>query len=186
MHLYIVLALSISCVLLIVLERLGAPVVLDLKFRGDIKRESQWFAQYGQFVCTAVVVVIIWQMDAGHRKNAVYMAGGVAAASVSAFVLKHLFSRVRPKHENAGKFFGPSFSHANHRESFPSSHSACAMALTVGLVHLYPAAMISWWALVILTATLRYVADAHWPSDVLGGLALGYATGWGAILLMSL
>ena len=56
-----------------------------------------------------------------------------------------------------------------------SSHSACALALTVVLAALYPAAAPIFWVLAIVCALLRYLMDAHWPSDVFGGLALGYA-----------
>ena len=41
----------------------------------------------------------------------------------------------------------------------------------------YPPAAITFWILGIVTALLRYGMDAHWPSDVLGGAALGYAAG---------
>ena len=91
-----------------------------------------------------------------------------------ATLIKRLVSRVRPGRPNAGKFLGPSWSHANFRESFPSSHSASAVALTVFLARLYPAAAPTFWALALLCAALRYLLDSHWPSDVLGGIALGY------------
>ena len=70
---------------------------------------------------------------------------------------------------------GPSLRNANHRESFPSSHSATAMALSTVLATYYPHAAITFWALAVGTAIIRYVLDAHWPSDILVGLALGYA-----------
>jgi membrane-associated phospholipid phosphatase len=34
---------------------------------------------------------------------------------------------------------------------------------------------VTFWVLALLCAGLRYILDAHWPSDVLGGIALGYA-----------
>jgi undecaprenyl-diphosphatase len=99
---------------------------------------------------------------------------GVCIASIICFILKRLCGRIRPNRENAGKFLGPSFKHANYRESFPSSHSACAFALSVYLAQIYPAAAVTFWGLGIMTALLRYVLDAHFPSDVLGGVAIGY------------
>jgi membrane-associated phospholipid phosphatase len=84
---------------------------------------------------------------------------------------------VRPRRENAGKFLGPTWKHANWRESFPSSHSACAIALSVSLSILYPQAMVVFWSFGIITAVLRYLMDAHWPSDVLVGVAWGYVVG---------
>jgi membrane-associated phospholipid phosphatase len=43
------------------------------------------------------------------------------------------------------------------------------------LARLYPQATATFWALALICAVLRYIMDAHWPSDVLGGIALGYA-----------
>jgi membrane-associated phospholipid phosphatase len=99
---------------------------------------------------------------------------GVLITSGICMVLKRLFSRVRPGREHAGKFLGPAWGHANFRESFPSSHSACAVALSVMLSILYPQATLTFWTLAVLCAGLRYLMDAHWPSDVMGGIALGY------------
>jgi membrane-associated phospholipid phosphatase len=87
---------------------------------------------------------------------------------------KRLFGRVRPGRANAGKFLGPSWKHASFRESFPSSHSACAMALSVVLSRIYPAAGITFLALAVVCGVLRYLMDAHWPSDVLAGWSVGY------------
>ena len=75
--------------------------------------------------------------------------------------------------------------HANYRESFPSSHSACAVALSAVLAAWYPQAAGTFWALAIICAALRYLLDAHWPSDVLGGCALGYAIAWWVMTLFA-
>lgn len=160
--------------LLMILERRGLKTTLHLTFKGDIKRESRWLAQYGQAVCTAVAAALIWQLDPPRRPKVVPLIITVAAATTIATIIKRLVSRVRPGRENAGKFLGPSWSHANFRESFPSSHSAAAVALSVILSILYPPAAPIFWALALACATLRYLLDAHWPSDVLGGIALGY------------
>jgi undecaprenyl-diphosphatase len=174
MNLLLVIGLLAACAVMMIVERLGAPTTLALSFKGDIKRESQFLAQYGQAVCTAIVSALIWQLDPAHRKFILPLILAVAATSVGAFVLKRLLGRVRPNREGAGKFLGPTLAHANWRESFPSSHSACAVALTVALTHIYPQASLTLWTLAMITALLRYVLDAHWPSDVLGGIALGY------------
>ena len=89
-------------------------------------------------------------------------------------IVKRLTGRVRPNRDLAGKFLGPTWKHANARESFPSSHSANAVAMSAVLAMCYPAAAPTFWTLAIACACLRYVLDAHWPSDVLGGIALGY------------
>jgi membrane-associated phospholipid phosphatase len=168
------LILVAACVLLMVLERRGLKTTLHLTFKGDLKRESRWLAQYGQGVCTAAAAALIWQLDTSNRGKVVPLILAVVAATIVATIIKRLVSRVRPGRENAGRFLGPSWSHANFRESFPSSHSASAVALSVMLSILYPAAAPTFWALALACAVLRYLMDAHWPSDVLGGIALGY------------
>ncbi|HMB96612.1 MAG TPA: phosphatase PAP2 family protein [Tepidisphaeraceae bacterium] len=178
MNLALLLVLLAACVVMMLIERMGAPTTLLLTFRGDIKRETLFLAQYGQAVCTAIAAALIWQFDPPRRSYVIPLIAAVTAASVGAFLLKRLLGRVRPRREYAGRFLGPTLRHANWRESFPSSHSACAVALTVALTHIYPQATATFWTLALTTAVLRYVLDAHWPSDVIGGIALGYGVAW--------
>jgi undecaprenyl-diphosphatase len=183
MNWMLLIGLVAGCAAMMLVERGGVPVVLSLNMKGDVKRETRWLAQYGQLVCTIVAAVLVLQLDPRPQRGrlALLVIGAVLAASVVAMGVKRLVSRVRPNHENAGQFLGPSWKHANYRESFPSSHSACAVALSVVLACLYPGAAVTFWVLALTCAVLRYIMDAHWPSDVLGGIALGYAVASGAI-----
>jgi membrane-associated phospholipid phosphatase len=181
----LLLGLLAACAVMMVLERRGLPTTLSLTFKGDIKRESRWLAQYGQFVCTFVAALLVWQLDASNRWRVVPILVALFAASLASMLIKRAVSRVRPGRENAGRFLGPSFKHANYKESFPSSHSACAVALSVILSILYPQATATFWGLALACAVLRYLLDAHWPSDVLGGIALGYGVAhltWSALV----
>ena len=179
------LGLAAACGVLMVLEWRGLPTTLSLSFKGDVKRESRWLAQYGQFVCTFVAAVLVWQIDRDpvHRWWPWVVLAAPFGTTAVATVIKRLVSRVRPGREGAGRFLGPTWKHANYKESFPSSHSASATALSVMLSILYPQAAVTFWALALLCAGLRYILDAHWPSDCLGGIALGYGaahlTWWG-------
>jgi membrane-associated phospholipid phosphatase len=173
-----------GCIVLMWLERRGLRTTLALNFKGDVKRESRWFAQYGQAACTAVVVVLIWQLDPPRRWAAIALIIGSAATSILSMIVKRLLGRVRPGRPNAGEFLGPTWRHANFRESFPSSHSANAVTLTLFLAVLYPQGKLVFWALAFICATLRYLLDAHWPSDVLGGIALGYSVAYEVIVLL--
>ena len=172
----LLLGLLAACGLFMVLEFRGLKTTLSLHMKGDVKRETRWLAQYGQSVCTGVAALLVFQLDPSpHRgRRALTAIGAVAAASVAAMGVKRLVSRVRPGHENAGKFLGPTIKHANRHESFPSSHSAAAMALSVTLALLYPQGALTFYGLAVACAALRYILDAHWPSDVLAGIALGY------------
>ena len=167
--------------LLMILESRGLSVTLNLTFKGDIKRESQWLAQYGQLVCTVIAVVLVWKLDPSRHNAMLAVIAASVGASVVCFIIKRITGRVRPNRENAGKFLGPTWKHENARESFPSSHSASAMALSSSLAILYPHAAGLFWGLGITCALLRYLQDAHWPSDVLIGTAIGYAAGFLAV-----
>ena len=176
------------CAVLMFLERRGLKTTLSLNMKGDVKRETRWLAQYGQSLCTPVAALLVYQLDPGppeqRLRRAVAVVACVGAASVLAMLIKRTLGRVRPGRENAGRFLGPSLKHANYRESFPSSHSACAVALSALLAVWYPAAGPTFWGLALGCAALRYLLDAHWPSDVLGGIALGYATTHATIVVM--
>jgi undecaprenyl-diphosphatase len=169
--------LLVAAAVFLIIERGGARTTLRLPIKGDIKRESRFLSQYGQMVCTAIAAVLVWQLDPDRSRKGriVPTVVAVVLASLLAMFLKRFLGRVRPGYERAGKFIGPIWRHANEHESFPSSHSACAFALSAGLAWMYPASAATFWSLAVITAALRYLLDAHWPSDVLAGVALGYA-----------
>jgi membrane-associated phospholipid phosphatase len=177
MNLVLLISLAAACGILMALERLGLKTTLELKIKGDVKRETRWLAQYGQITCSCIAALLVYQLDPDPRRGRMALVAliAVVAASALAMLIKRLVSRVRPGHDNAGAFLGPSLKHANYMESFPSSHSASAVALSVVLAAYYPPAAATFWVLALLCAALRYVMDAHWPSDVVGGIALGYA-----------
>ncbi len=164
-----------ACALLLILEGIGLPTTLALNLKGDIKRETRWLAQYGQLVSALVAAAIMFEMD---KRQQPWRAASVLIASFGAAiagrVLKQIVGRVRPNREHAGRFLGPTWKHANYRESFPSNHTAAAVAMSAVLAQLYPAAAPTFWTLAVSCALLRYVLDAHFPSDVVGGIALGY------------
>ena len=170
----LLIGLSVASIGMMVLERRGVRTTLALTFKGDVKRESRWLAQYGQGICTVVAALLMWQLDPAHRNLVVPLLVATFGVSLVATLIKRLASRVRPGRPNAGKFLGPTWKHNNAVESFPSSHSASAVAMSTMLAVFYPQAAITFWALALGCATLRYLLDAHWPSDVLGGVALGY------------
>ncbi len=166
--------LAAACLIVMLLERWGAPVVLTLNFKGDIKRETRWFAQYGQFACSIVGAILVARLDSRGWSIAGPLVIAPLAIGLLGGGIKRVLGRVRPGHPGAGRFMGPSARHANWRESFPSNHSATAVSFTVGLAYLYPQIAVVVWPLAIFCATIRYLMDAHWPSDVLGGVCFGY------------
>ena len=183
--LFILLAATIA---LLLVERRRLPSALNLPLKGDIKRESWWLQQYGQSICTPVAALLVWELDPDEdaTRKAVTLIITVAATSVVAGVLKRLFGRVRPGREPAGKFLGPSFQlrGVSHRHSFPSGHTASAIALTAILAAFYPHGWTTFWLLAIACAGLRYILDAHWPSDIVAGMAVGYVVAFAGMKLV--
>jgi membrane-associated phospholipid phosphatase len=183
MHWTILIILTALAAIFLILEMRGVRTTLQLSFRrGDIKRESAFLAQYGQSVATPVAAWLV-TIAFGQGQPRLQLRWfaliclPVAATSISCMLLKHLLGRMRPNRENAGTFTGFSWKNDNKRESFPSSHSACAFALTLTLIHAWPQAAAVFWFLAMVTAVLRYVMDAHFPSDILAGACIGLVIG---------
>jgi undecaprenyl-diphosphatase len=166
--------LVLASFVMMVAERAGIVSSLKVSFRGDLERETRWLAQYGQGACTLTAAALVWRLDVRRRPAAVLLLIAVLTASLTSTGIKHLAGRVRPGYPDAGLFLGPAWRPASSRESFPSGHSAAAIALTVVLSQLYPRGGVIFWTLGLMCALMRYLVDAHWPSDVLIGIAIGY------------
>lgn len=177
----------------------GLAVVLEwrrllptptLNVRKDIKRETLFVAQYGQAVCTGLVAWVVWLMEeTTPLLRAAALITGVVAASLATWLVKRIAGRIRPGKgrdgHDSGAFLGPAWRSGGWRESFPSSHSACALALSAGLTVLYPQGAWAWWSIAGATAILRWMLDAHWLSDVLIGCAIGILCGWLAATMIA-
>src|SRR5437868_14830471 len=97
----LLIILVAACAVLMLIERLGVPTTLELHFKGDVKRETRWLAQYGQGVCTAVAALLVWRMDKDprHKDAVLAIIIAVAATSLIATLIKRLLDRVRPRRE---------------------------------------------------------------------------------------
>lgn len=178
----ILICLASLSTLFLLIEMRGIRTTLQLRFKGDIQRESLFLAQYGQSVATPIAAWLIAIAEGQgvfllQLRVFTLVCVPVAITSLTCSFLKRVLGRMRPNREHAGRFTGPAWKRDNKRESFPSSHSACAFALTVTLIHFFPEAAIVFWLLASSTAVLRYLLDAHFPSDILAGVLLGLLIG---------
>src|SRR5690606_6431006 len=102
-------------------------------------------------------------------------------------ILKQVIGRMRPLYVDAEDWlaFDPfGFSAAN--ASFPSGH-----ATTAGAVLVVASLVLPRWRWLFLLAAVamaasRIVVGAHFPSDVIAGLAVGAAFAWASALFLAL
>jgi undecaprenyl-diphosphatase len=140
------------------------------------------FAVYGIGVFAVLLVAAWW--DARRRDDAVAAVASVAWAGLAALVGVALVQvigagvdRARPTTVLRGTHL---LLDATSDFSFPSDHLTACSAVAVGLLLARTAVRRRWvvWAAVaatILMALDRVYVGAHYPGDVLGGMALGAA-----------
>jgi len=62
-------------------------------------------------------------------------------------------------------------------DSFPSGHTSASFAVATVLTHYFPKGRMVWFGLATFVGISRVIKGSHFPTDVLGGLLLGIATG---------
>jgi len=110
--------------------------------------------------------------DRPRRSRWLAGAAAVAATEQASRGTKDLVRRARPRLDGL-----PPLAGVTARYSFPSSHTATAVAAVYAFDGLVPRPALVGWAL--LTAASRPYLGVHYPTDVAGGAILGYAIGKG-------
>jgi undecaprenyl-diphosphatase len=127
----------------------------------------------------AVALVVFELLRRGSRWSFLFLVVVLVGEELAQHGVKDLVARVRPTLVPAAAKLGP---------SFPSGHSAtaaafyAAAALIVGRSLRRPArhaVIAAAVAIAVAVAGSRVLLDLHWLSDVVGGLALGWA--WFAV-----
>jgi membrane-associated phospholipid phosphatase len=105
----------------------------------------------------------------------VFLAGILSALNVP---LKWCVGRIRPFHGYPPFELHPfrfGLMNAEAGFSFPSGDASLAFAMAVSLGMVLPRLRPLWWTLAVIVALERIAANAHYPSDVVAGAALGTA-----------
>jgi undecaprenyl-diphosphatase len=136
------------------------------------------FTDPGRFkvpLLLAAILLFTLRRARGLLALVVLVATLAVSDQLSAKVLKPIFKRARPSVVvlDAHKLFGVKKSY-----SFPSVHAVNFSAALPILATVFPAGAIPYAVVASLVCFSRVYVGDHWPSDVLGGIALGLALGW--------
>ena len=100
-----------------------------------------------------------------------------AVAGILSQVLKHLFGRARPKlMDIVGPFHFDFLPWNATYASFPSGHTITAFCTAVAISYFVPRLRWPLLFIALLVALSRVIIGAHYPSDVLAGVAIGIGT----------
>lgn len=142
---------------------------------------SDWliifFAEYLGYCMVAALAYVLWKTVKDWRRAWYYAATGVLAVILARGLVtegvRFFYYRPRPF---AAFNFAPLINEVSG--SFPSGHAAFFFAL-VPLAFLLGKKAGYWFvAASLLMAFARIAAGVHWPSDILGGIAIGLASFW--------
>ena len=154
---------------------------------GDVRAVFGRSEVFGHGYGVAGIAITIYLLDPARRRHAFYYATSFAAAGLSANLLKLQFWRTRPRFfdldSSASTYVGSiwtsfhlDYQHLRSPEnhSFPSAHTAGAVAAAYALSRIYPAGSRWFYTLAVLCAANRIDGNSHFTSDVFWGVALGY------------
>lgn len=157
---------------------------------GDLRRVLTWselFAHgFGVVLLTATIAVL----DPRCHRRLPRLLTCAFAPGIAANIVKLLVARLRPREFAADQvwdsFLGffpsvwpvESYSRFDSRlQSFPSSHTAVAVGLAIGLASMYPRGRYLFFLFAVLAALQRVECSAHFLSDAVAGAAIGCLMG---------
>lgn len=130
--------------------------------------------------------LLVWRcarLGKGQAQYFILLVLCMGASDLATNQVKHAVGRVRPEHSIAGTYYrqGDTWQRlpADFRQekergpSFPSAHAANSAALALLAALLWPRLRAYVWALPALVGWSRLYLGKHFPTDVLGGWALG-------------
>ncbi len=162
----------------------GASVLaVDRQTHAFVSDVSQWpsililreiVTPFGQTQTQLLILLALWLGGMLAKNRRCGQAAGLALISMliagaGAQALKFAVPRARP-------FIPPEWQGVftcGYYHSFPSADTATAVAGALAVGHLLPRSR--WWLLLAaaIVGLMRVLRLAHWPSDVLGGAAIG-------------
>jgi membrane-associated phospholipid phosphatase len=137
---------------------------------------------FGHGAGVTAILLSVAVLDPRRRWALPRLALASLGAGLTANIFKLLVARVRPHHfdlagnvsETIIKWFPFSIG-KSYEEGFPSSHTATAAGLAVGLTWLYPRGKWLFMLFAVLAAGQRIESMYHFLSDTICGAAIGVA-----------
>lgn len=171
---------------------IDVPVSSSLKkgiprFLGEFFENCETFGNgYGVTLILVAVVVL----DRIRPRMIRFLVAGSLGAGLVSNLLKLTLDRTRPRDfDFSSASVWDTFQRASEEvrssQSMPSSHTATAVGLAIVLSALYPRGRWYFAVLAALVGIQRIVTLAHYPSDVLGGAAVGSLIGMWAVASMA-
>lgn len=173
-----------------------AAVVLDVPvghYRGQwppevmqVARDLTDIGQSGWILIPTGVAILVacsldWQVVGARRRifavkwiSAIgFIFFSIAASGLITAIVKRFIGRARPVHfQELGAFSFHPFGDASFA-SFPSGHSTTIGGLFAAMALLFPRLRLPFLVLALWIAFTRVLVGAHYPSDVIAGLAWG-------------
>jgi len=111
------------------------------------------------------------------RRAAAYrmLLAGLFTWVISEYALKPLTNRDRPFEVDTSIAV---IDARPQTRSFPSGHAAMAASYALAGSRMIPGSAWVWWPLAVIVSVSRVYLGVHWPTDVIGGAAIGLATAW--------
>lgn len=137
-----------------------------------------FFAHYFPWLVSAAFALFVWREPRAARLKALLLAEGFCAALLAwlGSLAFRLFVH-RPRPFAADPDIIALVEKTTY--SFPSGHAAFFFALST-IVYVYNKRLGIWFFIAsALISLARIAAGVHYPTDILGGAALGIAVGWG-------
>jgi membrane-associated phospholipid phosphatase len=126
-------------------------------------------------LCGAVIAAGLISGRPKLAEAGIRMLGSVLVATAIKSVIKGLVSRARPHVliEEGDYAFEPGGGGDGDWHSFPSGHTADAVAAAQGLVRIFPAASGPAYAVAAVIGAVQIPRAKHYPIDVAAGVAVG-------------
>ena len=112
-----------------------------------------------------------------NKRAAAYrmLLAGLFTWAISEYALKPLIDRDRPFEVDSSITV---IDARPRTRSFPSGHAAMAVSYALAGSRMIPGSAWVWWPLAAIVSVSRVYIGVHWPTDVIGGAAIGLATAW--------